>query len=120
MAVRVVAKQEGVDEMLAHNVFFTLKDPTEAGRQRLVEDCHRYLRSIPGMIFYAAGTCSDMDRPVNDRSYDVALHTFFAGKAELQVYLAHPQHLEFVAQHKASWAQLRVFDSDVASQETVS
>lgn len=100
--------------MLAHNVFFTLHDKSEAAKRQLVEDCHAYLGSIPGMVFYAAGTCSDMSRPVNDRNYDVALHTFFESKAGMEAYLAHPKHLEFVARHKPGWSQIRVFDSDVS------
>jgi len=99
--------------MLAHNVFFTLKDPSDSNQQQLVDDCHRSLSTIPGMVFYAAGTCSDMDRPVNDRKYHVALHTIFETRAAMDAYLAHPQHQEFVARHKANWAQIRVFDSDV-------
>jgi quinol monooxygenase YgiN len=100
--------------MLVHNVFFSLRDNSDAAKRQLVEDCHKYLGGIPGMIFYAAGTCSDMDRPVNDRDYDVALHTVFADKAAMQAYLEHPSHLEFVARHKPGWAKVRVFDSDAS------
>lgn len=99
--------------MLAHNVFFSLRDGSEAAKRQLVEDCHKYLAEIPGMLFYAAGTCSDMSRPVNDRDYDVALHTFFQDKAAMEAYLQHPKHLEFLAKHKPSWAKVRVFDSEV-------
>lgn len=98
--------------MLVHNVFFTLSDQSPAAQQQMVDDCHHYLASIPGLVFFAAGTCADMNRPVNDRNFHVSLHTVFENKAALEAYLAHPQHVAFAAKHKPNWAQLRVFDSD--------
>lgn len=99
--------------MLAHNVFFTLADNSPAAQKELVDDCHRYLAAIPGLVFFAAGTCADSNRPVNDRNFHVALHTVVENKAGLEAYLTHPQHVAFAAKHKPNWAQLRVFDSDV-------
>jgi len=100
--------------MIAHNVYFSLKDNSPEKVQQLVQECHQYLAPLPGMVFYAAGTCSDMDRPVNDRDYDVALHCVFKDRAALEAYLAAPKHLEFVARHKDNWKQVRVFDSVVS------
>ena len=99
--------------MIAHNVYFTLRDPSESNEAELVADCHKYLSSIPGMLFYAAGTLSDYSRPVNDRDYDVALHTVFEDSTTLDAYLTAPAHLEFVEKNKPNWAQIRVFDSVV-------
>lgn len=100
--------------MIAHNVYFSLKDNSPEKVQQLVADCHKYLAPLPGMVFYAAGTCSDMDRPVNDRDYDVALHCVFKDRAALDAYLAAPKHLEFVEKHKDNWTKVRVFDSLVS------
>jgi|GEM_PF-4774605 len=33
---------------LAHTVYFSLKDPTEAMCQRLIDACHKYLSDHPG------------------------------------------------------------------------
>ena len=41
---------------LAHNVFFTLKDSSEAAKDRLVNGCRKYLQGHPGELFFAAGT----------------------------------------------------------------
>jgi len=101
--------------MIAHNVYFSLKDKSPEKVEQLVADCHKYLAPIPGMVFYAAGTCSDMDRPVNDRDYDVALHCVFNDRDALEAYLVNPKHLEFVEKHKGNWAKVRVFDSVVSS-----
>jgi hypothetical protein len=99
--------------MLAHNVFFSLHDNGPAAVAALVGDCHKYLAGHPGAVFYAAGTLSDVDRPVSDRDYDVALHVVFADRAALEAYMVAPRHQEFIARNKANWKRVRVFDSDV-------
>jgi hypothetical protein len=97
--------------MLAHNVFFSLAENSQAARQAMVEDSHKYLAPIPGIVFYAAGTVSDVERPVVDRGYDVALHVVFRNKEAMEEYLVHPKHLEYVKKHQPKWKRVRVFDS---------
>ncbi len=103
--------------MIAHNVYFSLKDNSPEKVQQLVADCHKYLAPLPGMVFYAAGTCSDLDRPVNDRDYDVALHCVFKDRAALDAYLVAPKHQEFVEKHQENWSKVRVFDSLVSGPD---
>jgi len=114
LSARAAEKAAEKGPLLAHNVFFSLKDNSEAAKKVLVEDSHKYLAPIPGTVFYAAGTLSDVDRPVNDRDYDVALHVVFKNKDALQKYLVHPKHLEYVKKHKPNWKKVRVFDSCVS------
>lgn len=101
--------------LLVHNVFFSLQDNSEAAKTALVNACHKYLRDHPGVVFYAAGTVSDVDRPVSDRDYDVALHVVFTDRAAHDVYQQAPPHLQFIAENKANWKQVRVFDSYATS-----
>ena len=101
------------EPMVAHNVYFTLKDKSEASRRALVADCHRFLAPIEGMVFYAAGELADLKRPVNDREFDVALHCVFVNRAALDKYAVHPEHMAFVEKNKHLWTKVRVFDSDV-------
>ena len=76
--------------------------------------CHQYLNVQPGIAFFAAGTlCEDLARPVNDRDWHVALHLVFTDKAAHDAYQDDPTHLRFIAEQKAHWAQVRVFDSYV-------
>jgi hypothetical protein len=100
--------------MFAHNVFFSLNDASPSAIQALVHDCHKYLSDHQGVVFYAAGTLSDIDRPVSDRDYDVALHVVFTDRADHDAYQAAPGHQEFIARNKANWKKVRVFDSDVS------
>ena len=100
--------------MLAHMVYFSLNEPTDENRRKLVEACHHHLTNHPGQVFYAAGTCArEYDRPVNDREFDVALQTVFTDRAAHDAYQVAPRHLEFIAACKPMWKQVRVFDADV-------
>lgn len=110
----VMAAEGSPEMMLAHNVFFSLKDSNEQNRQKLVDSCHKYLSSHEGTVFYAAGlVASDLDRPVNDRDWDVGLHVIFKTKADHDRYQTHPEHLKFIEENKETWAKVRVFDSYV-------
>jgi hypothetical protein len=101
--------------MLAHNVYFTLKDSSDAAIERLVQACHKYLKNHPGVVFYAAGTLvPDLTRPVNDRGFHVALHVVFDGKASHDAYQTAPDHLRFIEENRDNWQQVRVFDSYAA------
>jgi hypothetical protein len=100
--------------MLMHNVFFTLKDKSPEAKQKLIVACGKYLTGHPGSILFAAGTRAEgLNRPVNDRDFDVALHIFFADQDSHDRYQESPRHLEFVEENKESWQQARVFDSVV-------
>lgn len=108
------AAETNADPMLAHNVFFTLKDQSPEAKKRLVDACKKYLSKHPGTVFFAAGTlCQELDRPVNDRDFDVGLHVIFKTKADQDRYQEAPMHLQFIAENKDNWAKVRVFDSVV-------
>jgi len=96
---------------LAHHVFFTLQDATEAATQKLVGACHKYLNDHPGVIDFSVGRrVPDLNRPVN-AAYDVSLHVVFDSREAHDIYQTAPRHLEFIAQEKANWKQVQVFDS---------
>ncbi|MCA1686672.1 MAG: Dabb family protein [Planctomycetia bacterium] len=102
--------------MLAHNVFFTLLDSSAAARQTLIAACKTYLVDHPGIVFFAVGTPEEgLERPVNVRDFDVALHIVFDSRASHDVYQDAPLHHQFVAENKDGWKQVRVFDSNVSS-----
>ena len=100
--------------MLAHNVFFTLKDRTDEARRTLIVACQEHLTGHPGTVFFACGTLAEgLDRPVNDLEFDVALHLIFEDRAAHDAYQDAPRHLRFVERNKDTWAKVRVFDSAV-------
>lgn len=102
------------DAQLAHNVYFKVKDGSPDAAKKLVGLCKKYLQAHEGVVFFAAGTlAADLDRPVNDRDFDVALHMVFKNKASHDKYQDAPAHLQFIAEGKEIWAKVRVFDSYV-------
>lgn len=97
---------------LAHMVFFTMKERTDAAREKLVEACHEHLTDHPGTEYFSAGErAEEFDREVNDQDYDVALHVVFESKAAHDAYQIAPRHKQFVAENSATWSKVRVFDS---------
>jgi hypothetical protein len=97
---------------LVHNVFFTLKDGSPENVRKLTEACHKYLTNHEGGVYFGAGGVVDeLQRPVNQRDFHVALCVVFKNKAAHDVYQTHPRHLQFIAENKDTWAQVRVFDS---------
>jgi Stress responsive A/B Barrel Domain len=100
--------------MLAHNVFFSLKDNSPAARQKLVAACKKYLSKHPGTVSFAAGILADaLNREVNDRDFDVGLHIIFTDQAAHDRYQDAPDHDKFIAENKENWKKVRVFDSVV-------
>jgi len=100
--------------LLAHQVFFKLKDNSPEAREKMLADCEKFLKPHAGIVFFAVGTvCDELKRPVNDRDWDVALHIIFTDKAAHDVYQDTEAHNAFIAANKENWAGVRVFDSIV-------
>jgi hypothetical protein len=103
--------------MLAHSCFFSLHDNSPAKIRKLVDDCKKYLPGHQGVLHFSVGTLNPhLDRPVNDRDFDVALHIFFDSKASHDAYQIAPDHQEFIHENKPNWHMVRVFDADVESK----
>jgi Stress responsive A/B Barrel Domain len=98
--------------LLAHNVFFTLKDKSPAKVDALVAACKKYLTVQPGIVHFACGKLEPgLTRDVNDRDWDVGLHIVFIDRAAHDAYQLDAMHKQFVAENKPTWANVRVFDS---------
>lgn len=103
------------ETMLAHNVYFALKDDSAQSKQKLVDACKKYLTKHPGELFFAAGTrAENLNREVNDRDFDVALHIVFEDQAAHDKYQDDKRHQQFIAENKDNWKKVRVFDSVVS------
>ena len=101
--------------LLAHNVFFALKD--KSGADALVAACKKFLTVQKGIVHFACGKLEpELDRPVNDRDWDVGLHLVFTDRAAHDAYQDDPDHGRFVEQNKPTWAKVRVFDSLVETK----
>jgi hypothetical protein len=89
-----------------------LADNSPAKIEALVAACDKYLSKHPGEVFYAAGPrAKEFDRDVNVQDWDVALHIVFKSKADHDRYQDAERHTRFIAENKANWKGVRVFDS---------
>lgn len=100
--------------LVVHNVFFTLNESTPETRQKLVAACKKYLKGHAGCVYFSAGVlCESLDRPVNDREFDVGLHVVFKSMVDHDEYQKHARHQQFIEENKPTWKKVRVFDSEV-------
>ena len=100
--------------MLAHDVFFSLKDNSSQAKETLIAACKKCLTDHPGTVWFAVGPLAEeMKRDVNDRDFDVALHLVFKDKAAHDQYSQSERHQTFIKETKDNWKRVRVFDSYV-------
>ena len=102
------------EPMLAHDVYFSLKDNSPQAKEKLIAACKKYLTDHPGTVRFSVGILADdLKRDVNDRDFDVALHLVFKNKAAHDQYAKAERHLKFIEENKDNWKKVRVFDSYV-------
>ena len=82
--------------MFSHVVVVWTDPATPGAADELIAAADRYLKAIPGVLYFHAGKMASSDRPVVDQTYQVALNMQFAGKKSMEDYQVHPLHLEFV------------------------
>ena len=99
---------------LSHMVYFTLHDHSEAKISDLLNASKKYLDGHPGVVYFSIGTLNqELVRPVNDQGYHITLNVVFDSRASHDLYQVAPRHLEFIAEQKSNWSQVRIFDSDL-------
>ena len=97
---------------LTHSVFFTLEDSSDEKIQQLVDDCYKYLGDADGLVSLHAGArIPDLDRPVNDDQFHVALIVVLESREAHDAYQEMADHVTFIERNKGNWAQVRVFDA---------
>ncbi len=100
------------EPQVSHVVYFTLKESTQANKEKLFAACNQYLSRHDGTVYFTAGVLAeDLSREVNDKDFDVSLIVIFRNKAAQDKYQTHPRHLKFIAEYAELWESVRVFDS---------
>ena len=93
------------ERMLSHDVYFALKDNSLGARKELVAGCKEFLSDHPGTVWFSAGMLvKELDRDVNDRDFDVALHIVFKDKPSHDKYQQADRHHKFIAEFKKDGA----------------
>jgi len=100
------------EPMLVHTVYFTLKDGSDTATNKLTNDCYKYLKDHPGLVFFAAGPLAEeFNRPANVRDFQVGLHIVFETEKFHDSYQTSDKHLQFIKENKDSFKKVRVFDT---------
>jgi hypothetical protein len=106
------AASRNEDALLAHNVFFTLKEDTDEAKKKLIANCKKYLVNHPGVVYFAVGPrVPDLDRDVNDKEFHVGLHIVFKDKASHDKYQPAPDHEKFKQAIAGTIKTVKVFDT---------
>jgi len=112
VVLAMVHSAGAAEPQLAHIVYFKLKDNSAAAKDKLIGACHKYLSGHDGTVYFSVGTLvPDLDREVNQRDWDVALHVVFKDRAAHDAYQVHPRHKQFIEENRENWDKVKVYDS---------
>jgi hypothetical protein len=103
---------QGEGRMMVHNVYFSLQDNSAKAKAEMVAACKKFLTKHDGEVYFAAGTLAEEGKlRSSDRDFDVALVIVFKSPADLARFDKSERHRQFVAENKANWKKVRVFDA---------
>lgn len=115
LASLLVAKEGSADRPLAHCVYFDLNDDSEQSKESFIRSCRERLAKMDGLVYLAAGELADdLSRPVNDRSFDVALVMIFKDRKAHDRYQTDPHHNALIQENQGKVKSMRVFDANLA------
>ena len=102
------------EQQLAHIVYFTLRENSPGRMEELCAACRYYLTGHDGTVYFSVGTLvPDLDREVNQRDFDVALHLVFSDRQSHDLYQVSERHQKFIELNRDNWSQVRVYDSNL-------
>lgn len=98
--------------MLVHSVFFWLKPDLDEEQRRAFRAGVDALAEIGAASAVYVGTPAATDRPVIDKSYDLALTVVLKDMAAHDAYQDDPIHTAFVEQFGGYWDRVVIYDAD--------
>lgn len=100
--------------MLQHNVYFYLNDSISQSDIKKFEKGLQKLLSIDVIHKSEVGkTGATKSREVTDHEFDYSVFTWFKTMNEYEVYAEHPDHFDFIENHKHLWTTVKVYDSEI-------
>lgn len=98
--------------MLAHHVFFWLKDDVTKEEMNTFHQALKDLKPIADSTFFHVGTPANIERDVIDASYSFSLFLVFETMEQFEAYQKHPQHLEFLNGPNKLTKRVLIYDAD--------
>ena len=97
--------------MFSHVVIFWADPAKPQAAAELIAGAERLLKPIPGIQFFHVGRMVPGDRPVVEKSYQVALNVVFPSREAREAYRAHPLHERFEEEVlKPNYLRCQVYD----------
>lgn len=97
--------------MFSHVVIFWTNPDNPTAVEDILAGAEKYLKPIPGVVFFHTGRMVPSHRPVVEQSYQAALNVVFTDKAAHDNYQAHPLHVEFVEKvFRPNCKRVQVYD----------
>lgn len=94
--------------LIGHIVFVELQDTADFNE--ILADSDALLATIPSVSTFSAGRHIDTGRDTIINDYDLAIYLGFESAADLDAYVKHDQHIEYVRKWKPRLSALRVYD----------
>ncbi len=94
--------------LIGHIVFIELSD--QGDYESILHDSDTMLATIPSVATYAAGRHIDTGRNTIINDYDLVIYLGFESVEDLNAYVVHDQHIDYVAKWKPRLSALRVYD----------
>lgn len=117
------AQQIGADgnfpQSLIHNIYFSLKDKSEANIAKFTDICLKYLAPHPGIQEFTTGGLTDIKRDVSVRNFEVAVSIIYESKKAYEDYLKSELHDEFFVASAGMIDNTYIFDSYLKYQSKV-
>ncbi len=103
-------------KVIAHTVFFWLKEPLNKMDKDTLTQGLQALRCCPLIASAQIGLpAPTVERDVMDQSFDVSFIVYFNSVADQDAYQIHSLHQDFIDQCGHLWANVKVHDSVLIS-----
>ena len=98
--------------MIRHSVYFRFtSDATAEERVRHMDDFASLESLIPAIAGYEAGDVfAGPDAKGDAPAFHVAHQVLFESREDLEAYIPHPAHREFIERNRTSWEDVLVVD----------
>lgn len=99
------------DSMVTHVVMVWLKAEVSAQQREIIMSSAQQLAEIPGVMRVQSGLAIASERPIVDDSFSFGINIQLTNAAQLNQYLQHPIHVNYVDTHiKGNTRKLLIYD----------
>ena len=101
------------DPPFAHHIFYWLKEPKHRATYDGIVRSLQSFRTIKEVKFLHVGAPTALEAwaSATDTTYTLSYFTLFESKGDLENYLKHPLHDQFMQRYKDAFSKVVIYDS---------